>query len=652
LTPNETNVAGVEQEVTGEATEATASVNVDLTTIIPDRRPEMHRIMIDQDALHYRDEGNAAFKAQMFNEAERLYTSALKAGKKSLVKPGIETQHGIALWTLYSNRSIARLKLGKADLALKDAIMSHTSAPSDVVKPLLRCIQVLDALGCRSEALAALEAAKGTFTTSEDLDLLRKVKRQMESIKTLRVGQNQQYKTIEAAVFAAEPGDEVLVEAGVYREPLFLAKPVTIRSVAQGPDELTPIDRVGGNWAEVRCDWAPTICVNVRGDCKETVQLIDLRIICDAPLERSFHAVSVGDGSICVLRNCRVSSSSGPAVTVMTGARIMAENCAVYDSSQGGILGCDNGALALRHVQICYNAASGLELRTGASATMEACNIFANGRQGIAVWNKGGELEARGCEVHSHKAESGITVMEKGSSIAVFRDCEMYSNDIAGVAVQSKGSARIVNCKIRHNGEGVLIQSSACAVVKNCEVFGNTANGIFIGYDHSGTATIVDNTVHQNQFKGIFLGTGRCKGVYVTGNKEHGNLGLPPLLKKSFTERQVASVDLRKWAKKMKKREAPLSFSTGGSAPETIFEDTFDEYNSRMFHDVADAVLGCAFCHKEPEEGVRFEKCSKCQALCYCSKDCQINHWRAGHKVVCSPRPAKYPAFIDRSESV
>jgi hypothetical protein len=107
LTPNETNVAGVEQEAPGEATEATASVNIDLTTIIPDRRPEMHRIMIDQDALHYHDEGNAAFKAQIFDEAERLYTLALKAGKKSLVEPGIETQQGIALWTMYSNRSIA-----------------------------------------------------------------------------------------------------------------------------------------------------------------------------------------------------------------------------------------------------------------------------------------------------------------------------------------------------------------------------------------------------------------------------------------------------------------------------------------------------------------------------------------------------------------
>ena len=195
-------------------------------------------------------------------------------------------------------------------------------------------MQVLDALGCRPEALAALEAAQGTFTTPHDLDLLRNVKHQMESIKTLRVGQNQQYKTIKAAVFAAAPGTEILVETGVYKEPLLLWKPVTIRSVAQGPEDLTPIDRVGGNWAEIRCDWAPTISVNVRGDSKETVQLIGLRIICDAPLERSFHAVSVEGGSICVLRNCRVSSSSGPAVAVVTSARIIAENCAVYDSSQ------------------------------------------------------------------------------------------------------------------------------------------------------------------------------------------------------------------------------------------------------------------------------------------------------------------------------
>ncbi|EJK62083.1 hypothetical protein THAOC_17319, partial [Thalassiosira oceanica] len=43
----------------------------------------------------------------------------------------------------------------------------------------------------------------------------------------------------------------------------------------------------------------------------------------------------------------------------------------------------------------------------------------------------------------------------------------------------------------------------------------------------------------------------------------------------------------------------------------------------------------CANCAKESEPGEKFKQCSKCRAQWYCSKECQVEAWRAGHKQDC-----------------
>jgi hypothetical protein len=37
----------------------------------------------------------------------------------------------------------------------------------------------------------------------------------------------------------------------------------------------------------------------------------------------------------------------------------------------------------------------------------------------------------------------------------------------------------------------------------------------------------------------------------------------------------------------------------------------------------------------------KLKVCTRCRAVSYCSKDCQVAHWKAGHKQVCQEQPAK-----------
>ena len=43
----------------------------------------------------------------------------------------------------------------------------------------------------------------------------------------------------------------------------------------------------------------------------------------------------------------------------------------------------------------------------------------------------------------------------------------------------------------------------------------------------------------------------------------------------------------------------------------------------------------CANCSKEAKTGDNFKQCSKCKAQWYCSKECQVEAWKAGHKKDC-----------------
>lgn len=154
-------------------------------------------------------------------------------------------------------------------------------------------------------------------------------------------------------------------------------------------------------------------------------------------------------------------------------------------------------------VHCCRNAAGGLELRAGGSAVLDGCHCYCNGRQGIMSWQSAGDLTAKRCFIHSNAQESGVLVSE---AHAIFESCWIYGNGGAGIVAQQHGSIQVLKCEVHDNGEGILIQDTGSATVKCCDVFSNRANGIFVGYDHRGSATIIENKVHDNRYKGILIG--------------------------------------------------------------------------------------------------------------------------------------------------
>eukprot|EP00931_Biecheleriopsis_adriatica_P019831 TRINITY_DN13404_c0_g1_i1.p1 TRINITY_DN13404_c0_g1~~TRINITY_DN13404_c0_g1_i1.p1 ORF type:complete len:340 (-),score=55.71 TRINITY_DN13404_c0_g1_i1:27-1046(-) len=324
----------------------------------------------------------------------------------------------------------------------------------------------------------------------------------------------------------------------------------------------------------------------------------------------------------------------------------------------GGILADKAAALALTHINVCRAECAGLEIRGEATATLDRCALFSNGGQGLIVWHAASHVEAKHTDIHSNQFETG-TLIEENVHDAVFESCRFFGNGHAGICSQRQGRLQMRRCEVFSNFEGILVQDTGSAVVEHCTVRDNS-NGIFIGYDHVGSATLAHNRVFSNHMKGILLGTGRKKTKLVDNEERDNGLspglgGLMPNLRKDRKDarQRQYEMDMRRWAKNMQKSGGSAEKAAKASKEKTPFDYAVHMagFDSKAYaQEVHKEISSCAYCKKLPE-GDKFKKCSGCQMVCYCSPECQKKHWKAGHKQNCVAA-TKHPSYVDPNRSV
>ncbi len=262
----------------------------------------------------------------------------------------------------------------------------------------------------------------------------------------------------------------------------------------------------------------------------------------------SCHALYAVRGVV-VLRNCSITSSSGPVVVAQNpGTRVIAQACAVHNGAQGGILSTHGAFISIQQTHCCHHKAMGLELRNGGSAFIEMSHFYSNGLQGIMAWKLAGPLSVKDSFIHSNAVDSGVLV---GESEASLESCKVFGNGVAGIAAQQKGKLFLSKCEIHDNFEGVLIQGTSSGNVEHCHIHSNRANGIFVGFDHQGEVALTENKVIANASCGILVG---CSSNVVLRDKiEHGNRGLPPPMPKITPQHPPISSN---YLKKLKKKQS------------------------------------------------------------------------------------------------
>lgn len=208
---------------------------------------------------------------------------------------------------------------------------------------------------------------------------------------------------LQAAIDAAAPGETITIPGGVYREKLFIERPVTVQAAPGEAVELV--------W-ETEDHYEPVIsCAGAEG-----VRLVGLSIRHASPSVANNYAVFLQGGSV-QLEGCTITSSTGTGL-----------------AAEGG------------------------------SHSLRDCRLLQCERHGMAAFGtiEGGEcqVDVFGCSLEGNKQNGALI---RDGSEARLRDSELRSNGEYGVSV-AYAAVSIANCRFVGNRRGSVRQGDGADV--------------------------------------------------------------------------------------------------------------------------------------------------------------------------------------------
>jgi F-box protein 11 len=236
-----------------------------------------------------------------------------------------------------------------------------------------------------------------------------------------------------------------------------------------------------------------------------------------------------------VIKECIISANAYSAIEISEGGSPHILKCTIQDGNDQGIfIHTDSGGV-IEACDIFENSLAGIDIRDGSDPTIRHCQVHENKQQGIIVRNRSkGVIEK--CSIYGNKLE-GIEVSEKaispGLPISHIRECDVYSNLGAGIAVRDETAATIESSRVFENEyANIIIERDHQTVVRSCSIYEGKDNGILIV--EGGSPSLEQCTIYKNTLSGVAIahdsGTalrqckiseGKATGLFITeGSKE------------------------------------------------------------------------------------------------------------------------------------
>ena len=241
-------------------------------------------------------------------------------------------------------------------------------------------------------------------------DLLAAMKLKSKTLRELRVGANEQYKTITAALDAARAWDRVAVTPGIYSEAISIDRPVEIVGLGDSCSDVI-IESSSDNVISVQADQGRIANVSVRhtGTCCSGIKVTNGRL---------------------VIEGCDVTSRGLSCISIQGGAWPSIHDNHIHDGRQEGIYIGEGASGLIEDNEIFNNGLAGIAIRADANPKVRR-NLIRNGtREGIYVGDHGRGL-IDGNTVREN-AVSGIHI-ERGGAPIVGPGNSVYSNGPGGV---------------------------------------------------------------------------------------------------------------------------------------------------------------------------------------------------------------------------
>jgi parallel beta-helix repeat protein len=277
------------------------------------------------------------------------------------------------------------------------------------------------------------------------------------------------FSRVGAAIKAAQAGDRILVQPGLYREGLIIDKVVEV--IGEGPAGAVTIEARGAD-----------AVLFTAGSGR--VANLTLRQVGG---EGRWFGVDISAGRL-LLERCDITSESLACVAIHGGVDPVLRGNRIHDGKQSGVYVCEGGRGTLEDNDITGNALSGVAIQAGANPTL------------------------RGNRIHDGKG-SGVDVYEGGRG--TLEDNDIAGNGLAGVEITTRGNPALRHNAVHGNGwSGIYVGNGGLGMLEDNDITGNPRMNVEIVA--GGNPTLRGNRICGGKRGGEAAPTIRYRGARVS----------------------------------------------------------------------------------------------------------------------------------------
>ena len=328
-----------------------------------------------------------------------------------------------------------------------------------------------------------------------------------------------------------------------------------------------------------------------------------------------YAGISADTGGHIIIERCNLDGcGGGGALSVGKGSVLSVSNSIVQNHRQSGIEARENGEFYALNNIIKNNHQHGLLVGPYGKAVIQNNAIFGNGSEGIFC-----------CE--------NECVVEDSKDVIKVRNSE------------SKSVAIIENNTISHNGLCGISLDGGTFIIRSNKILDNWCWGIMAKTRSS--CSLINNDVYSNKCGGFRIGFNYSAVIYMDGNTIHDHTGphIHQLHHPKEIQKEVAKLP-KKIVRKFLEKDGLLHYEETQYSLKPVItnRNVFRRNDLRIQHPSTSLTTknACSYCHRL---GKGMQSCGRCGKACYCTRECQTNHWLR-HKHFCKMFKEKYIVTI------
>lgn len=281
-------------------------------------------------------------------------------------------------------------------------------------------------------------------------------------------------RSIQEAIDHATSGSVIEIEAGLYREDIYINKYVELIGV--GNPEETIIQGSRESVINFNTGYAVIRNLTIRQSWSSQLAVMKISqgalIVEDCQIEsRNYAAVKIiGDDTEPIFRRCQIHSIRNVAVEIHSKGNVVFEECRLSSQGDFAAVMVINGDPQFRKCTFTGGNGYGIYVEHKGKGRFEECDLFGFDRS-PAVGVLGGNPRFVKCKIHDC-AESGVAIEEgKGR----FEQCRFYSfgKELTAVRVSHHSHPQFVECVFHDcRGGAFLFEESSSGLIDQCELYG------------------------------------------------------------------------------------------------------------------------------------------------------------------------------------